>query len=473
MINNTEFSFAVNRNTSNAPYFDIVLPDKKVERVRFFADKHLFERSINSKEFLSKLNIICDLPTVLSPIIIYPDVEVKKWGFPSGLLFRTGEGNPYVYPLAIPDFGCGYSVNLINLSIHDFSEKEKKELFYNLTRSIGLNSTSRKRFSYLDIVGVLENGMNYISSVPELKGNNFSSDKSGFLNWQPSTTNFTGDLLEECLDFLGGAAGHYVEIRVVNEILDETSCQEAGISLGQLILIVHLGSQPLKDYLYLSFGEKMAIYNLEQEDIKEEYILDGFFGVPAESDLGIDYLQSSMSALNYSFVNRELVKFNVLSTLQHVLPSKSKNISFLSLEHNHHETIDKIFNLQGNSILQFRRGIQPINHLQPFAFIGGGSHVDAYLVKAGANIKSFEGFCGHGTPEWDVNTENIAAKEPPLNDVFSNLEFNRNQYIKDTYNLEITQKYIEESGMVKPVARLRPFINYQDPKTKLKLQANS
>ena len=101
-----------------------------------------------------------------------------------------------------------------------------------------------------------------------------------------------------------GAGNHFLEIQVVDEILDSATAEVFGLRVGTLTVMIHCGSRGLghqtcKDHLKL-MGPAMARHAIQIPDPQ-------LACVPADSSEGRAYLGAMAAAANFSWANRHIL----------------------------------------------------------------------------------------------------------------------------------------------------------------------
>jgi tRNA-splicing ligase RtcB len=121
-----------------------------------------------------------------------------------------------------------------------------------------------------------------------------------------------------------GAGNHFIEIDVVDEVIDATVAQRIGLFQGQIVVQVHCGSRGLGhqvcgDYVK-RFQKSIARYGLKLPD--RELVC-----APLSSPEGQDYLMAMQAAANYAFANRQVLAHHIRSSFQQALAGKVSNHS--------------------------------------------------------------------------------------------------------------------------------------------------
>jgi tRNA-splicing ligase RtcB len=119
-----------------------------------------------------------------------------------------------------------------------------------------------------------------------------------------------------------GAGNHFIEIDVVDKILDESAARRMGLFEGQIAVQIHCGSRGLghqvcSDYVK-RFQKSIARYGLNLPD--RELVC-----APLSSPEGQDYLAAMKGAANYAFANRQVLAHHIRRSFEQALAGKVGN----------------------------------------------------------------------------------------------------------------------------------------------------
>jgi tRNA-splicing ligase RtcB len=102
-------------------------------------------------------------------------------------------------------------------------------------------------------------------------------------------------------NFLGtiGGGNHFVEMQVVDEIVDRKLAYAHGLKVGSFCIMCHSGS--------LDLGQTVGIYYKEKakEQHKGAYPKNGFFAL--DDVMGLEYIDAAYNAANFATVNRAIM----------------------------------------------------------------------------------------------------------------------------------------------------------------------
>jgi hypothetical protein len=410
------------------------------------------------------LDQICRLPGI-EDVEVFPDVTVKEWGFPSGLAIRS---RGHLYPLAVPDPGSGYHVSALPMHRDQLDPGEIRALYDAVASSVN-HRDQRHEYPKVDLDRVLADGLDYAAELhAELGGPQAQPTDRG---WRRDgvVARFDDEVKAILRRSLGGADGHYVAVQWVQELLDPEAARRHGLRTGQLILIIHIGARPMREYIYRRYGIPAAEHSLRDGTALPDHLRTGIFAVRSDSPHGAAYLDCAAASANFGYFNRHLVRLNVLAALAPRWGDLTERSTLL--QHRHHTELSSA----ADDLVTSRRGIQRLDaeapgewlpdRREPLSYVAGGEFGSSYLVAPGDSDR-YANLCGHGIPEWQP----VGRFEDQLDDCLPharaavrNSEFDPHTFARDLANLEETTAHVRDIGMARPVARLYPLANFRSP----------
>jgi tRNA-splicing ligase RtcB len=291
---------------------------------RFYADAAILEGVKNDRSLEQLINT-ATLPGVIKYALAMPDIH-QGYGFPIGGVVATQLPDGVISP-----GGVGYDINCgVRLLATHLEKEEISPYLDHLTTSIYTNCPS----------GVGKGGMVKLKSgeldrILEL-GSTWAM-KRGF------ATDADLERTEEngCLDGADaakvsprakdrgkgqvgtlGAGNHFIEIDVVDKIVDETAANRMGLFENQIAVQIHCGSRGLghqvcSDYVK-RFQRSIRRYGLSLPD--RELVC-----APLSSSEGMDYLAAMKAAANYAFANRQVLASQIRRSFEQTMAGKVKN----------------------------------------------------------------------------------------------------------------------------------------------------
>ena len=284
------------------------------------------ERNGSQWSALRQLRHVAELPGIVRAAIALPDVH-PGYGFPIGGIgaFDVDRGVAVVGGVGF-DINCGVrfmATPMVRSEIASHLESLGERLFR--TVPAGLGAQGQVRLSVTDLDELLQTGAAYVVS----KGHGLSEDLT-FIEeggCMPDADPRTVSLRAKQRQFrqIGtlGSGNHYLELQVVDSILDETSAEAFGLVQDQVVVSIHTGSRALG-------------HQIGQDYLKEMALATGKYGLsvperelvcaPIDSDEGRRYLAAVACGANCAFANRQMIAHLVRGVLQQQLGLSPRDI---------------------------------------------------------------------------------------------------------------------------------------------------
>ncbi len=289
--------------------YQVSVGAKKGMRVplKIFADETLLHKMTQDKTVEQGLNV-ATLPGIYKSSIILPDGH-EGYGFPIGGVGAFDVKDGVVSPGGVGyDINCGVRLLLTNLNVEDVKPVLRElldEIFHNVPS--GLGSEGKLRMSFDELDGAVREGVGWAIK----RGYGWKEDaefieENGCLKGaDPSRVGVTAK--RRGLPQLGslGSGNHFLEIDYVERIIDGEVARGFGIErVGQIVVLIHTGSrgyghQICSDYLKTMEAASRK-YNIWLPDRE-------LAAVPVESQEAKDYFAAMACAVNYAFLNRQVI----------------------------------------------------------------------------------------------------------------------------------------------------------------------
>jgi tRNA-splicing ligase RtcB len=273
---------------------------------RVYADDFLWER-IKGDASLTQLMNVATLPGVHGAVYAMPDVH-EGYGFPVGGVAAMRVEDGVVSPGGVGyDINCGVRLLLSELDQPTIGTRLER-LTHDLSRSIpsGWYANPQLRLGSAELDRVLREGSaalveRGLASTEDLV---YTEAVGSLAAADPTAVSERAKARGH--DQLGtmGSGNHFVEIEVVDEILDAAAADVFGLRRGQICVLIHTGSRGLghqvcTDYVRL-MGEVMPRYGITLPDPQ-------LACAPINSPEGQRYLAAMCAAANFAFANRQAI----------------------------------------------------------------------------------------------------------------------------------------------------------------------
>lgn len=284
--------------------------------VRIFSSEKLFEKIKEDKTLNQAMNM-ASLPGVLNPIVVCPDAH-QGYGACIGGVSAMDLDKGVVSPGEIGyDINCSVRILRTNLTEKDIKGKEKlltHELFKATPNGVGSKSKLILKEKELD--EVLSKGLNWCleKGYATKEDLECTEDKGCLPNANPKDV--SRKARGRGIPQLGtlGAGNHFVELQIVDKVVNKEIAKEWGLKEGQATIMIHCGSRGLghqvaSDYIQL-MEEKYGWPKQDRELVN----------APIKSELGQKYLSAMACAANFGFANKQLITNSIREAFTKIFP---------------------------------------------------------------------------------------------------------------------------------------------------------
>lgn len=297
---------------------------------RIVADEVLFDEAFRDRS-AEQLANTATLPGVVKYVLAMPDVH-EGYGPPIGgvIAVRTSDG--VISPGAVGyDINCGVRLLATYLEQEEVAPylRDLNAALYRICPS-GVGEGGRIRVSERELDELVVQGAKWALKHGHARQEDVAhTEEQGCLpGAEPS--HVSARAKERGRSQVGslGAGNHFLEIDVVDEVYDEEAARAFGLWQNQVVVQVHCGSrgyghQICDDYVK---GLQPAVkkYNIELPD--RELVC-----APIDSPEGRAYYGAMACAVNFAFVNRQLLTMGVREAFEQVLAGKVKNFDLFQV----------------------------------------------------------------------------------------------------------------------------------------------
>ena len=284
---------------------------------RVFASERLLEEIAEDKT-LQQLKNTTHLPGIEEHAICMPDGH-QGYGFPVGGVAGIDAENGCISPGAVGyDINCGVRMVKTNLEYDDVRGTEEElvnQLFEAVPTGLGGGGIVEGDRGTIDAAlekGVewcLESGYAVESDLDhcEDEGRRPDADPSAVSQKAKDRgRNQMGSL---------GSGNHFLEVQRVTDVFDDEIADAYGLSAEQVVVLIHCGSRGLGHQVcndYLREIEQAHSGLLSQLPDKE------LAAAPAGSQLAEEYYGAMCAAINFAWVNRQLITHRTRTVFEDV-----------------------------------------------------------------------------------------------------------------------------------------------------------
>lgn len=297
---------------------------------RIIADEVLFDEAFRDRS-AEQLANTATLPGVVKYVLAMPDVH-EGYGPPIGgvIAVRVPEG--VISPGAVGyDINCGVRLLATHLDQEEVAPylRDLNAALYRACPS-GVGEGGRIRVSERELDELVVQGAKWALKHGHARPEDVEhTEEQGCLpGADPS--HVSARAKERGRSQVGslGAGNHFLEIDVVEEVYDAQVAESFGLRENQVVVQVHCGSrgyghQICDDYVK-DLQAAVKKYNIELPD--RELVC-----APIDSPEGRAYYGAMACAVNFAFVNRQLLAMGVREAFEQVLAGKVKNFDLFQV----------------------------------------------------------------------------------------------------------------------------------------------
>lgn len=258
------------------------------------------------------------LPSIVKHMLLMPDAH-EGYGFPVGGVAAFDAENGIISPgICGFDLNCGVRLIKTNMRVEDVKPKLSllmDTLFKNIPSGVG--SRINLGLTKNDLERVCNEGVKYIVD----KGFGLDDDighieENGCMEGADmgKVSPFAAKRGTHELGTLG-AGNHFLEVQRVDGVYDERAAKGFGLEKGMVVILVHSGSrgfghQVCSDYLRI-FADYQSKNHITPPDPELVYA----FANTKEAE---SYLQAMKCAVNFAFVNRQIMTNSIRKSFAEV-----------------------------------------------------------------------------------------------------------------------------------------------------------
>jgi tRNA-splicing ligase RtcB len=273
---------------------------------RVLASEELLEE-ISEDKTLEQLRNTTHLPGVTKYALCMPDGH-QGYGFPVGGVAAIDAEDGCISPGAVGyDINCGVRMVKTNLTYDDVRghEEELVDALFDAVPS-GLGGGGVVEGDSGTVEAVLERGMDWAHEQGYATADDLAHCEDEGVRHDADAAAVSKKAKDRGRNQLGslGSGNHFLEVQRVTDIFDEEIADAYGLETDQIVVLIHCGSRGLGHQVcndYLRDIEQAHSGLLSQLPDKE------LAAAPAGSQLAEDYYDAMCAAINFAWVNRQLI----------------------------------------------------------------------------------------------------------------------------------------------------------------------
>ncbi|MWV40244.1 RtcB family protein [Natrialba sp. INN-245] len=284
---------------------------------RVFASEALLEE-IKEDKTLEQIKNTTHLPGITNYAICMPDGH-QGYGFPVGGVGAIDAEEGCISPGSVGyDINCGVRMMRTNLTYDDLQGREEElvdSLFANIPSGLGGGGIVE---SGVDTVEeILERGVDWaLENGHAVEGDLLHCEDEG-VRAGADAEKISQKAKDRGKNQIGslGSGNHFLEVQRVTDVFDDEVGAAFGLEEDQIVVLIHCGSRGLghqtcNDYLRKIEQQHQGL--LDQLPDKE------LAAAPAGSQLAEDYYGAMNAAINFAWVNRQLIMHRTRQVFERV-----------------------------------------------------------------------------------------------------------------------------------------------------------
>ncbi|MFB6253020.1 MAG: RtcB family protein [Halobacteriaceae archaeon] len=273
---------------------------------RVLASEELLSQ-IEEDKTLEQIRNVTHLPGIVKPAICMPDGH-QGYGFPVGGVAAVDAENGCISPGGVGfDINCGVRMMRTNIHYEELQGRENElveALFDAIPSGLGGGGVVETDTETVD--EILANGMEWaIQNGYGVKDDLLHCEDEGVRpDAQPEKVSQKAKNRGSSQIGSLGSGNHFLEVQRVTDIYRNDVADAFGLSENEIVVLIHCGSRGLGHQVCSDYVRKIEQTHqnlLDQLPDKE------LAAAPAESQLAADYYGAMCAAINFAWVNRQLV----------------------------------------------------------------------------------------------------------------------------------------------------------------------
>ena len=267
---------------------------------------------------LQQVANVATLPGIVKASIAMPDIH-WGYGFPIGGVAAMDAREGVVSPGGVGfDINCGVRLVATDLQEEDV-RPHVEALLHECMRRIpqGTNDRGSLRLAPRELVRLVEEGVPYLVSRGLATDEDVARTEERGAMPGASAEAVSRRAVERGHTQVGslGAGNHFLELQVVDEVVDPATAAAWGVRPGQVMVMIHSGSRGFGHQVCTDYLQRMAAATRRYGfDLPDRQLACA----PVDSPEGRDYLAAMAAAANFAFANRQVMQHEVRQAFEQV-----------------------------------------------------------------------------------------------------------------------------------------------------------
>jgi tRNA-splicing ligase RtcB (3'-phosphate/5'-hydroxy nucleic acid ligase) len=284
---------------------------------RIYADPSLFDQAGHDEALQQVMNVAM-LPGIISASIAMPDIH-WGYGFPIGGVAAMDESGGVVSPGGVGfDINCGVRVARTGLHVEEVRPRVEAllhEMMRRIPQGTGVHGALRLRPAELQRLA--EQGVEFLAARGMATPADVAHTEEGGRMPGADVSAVSHKALERGLGQVGslGSGNHFLELQVVDEVVDGTAATAFGLTAGQVVVMIHSGSRGFGHQICTDHVVGMASVAARAGiELPDRQLACAPLGSPEARA----YLAAMACACNFAFANRQMMLHEVRGAFEQV-----------------------------------------------------------------------------------------------------------------------------------------------------------
>lgn len=273
---------------------------------RVFSSRSLLDE-ISQDKTLEQLMNSAELPGITKYAICMPDGH-QGYGFPVGGVGAMDVETGCISPGAVGyDINCGVRMMKTSLTYDDIKGNEEElvdGLFTNIPSGLGGGGVVEVNRSTVD--AILDRGMQWALEEGYAVENDLHHCEDEGFRGDSDPAAVSDRAKDRGKDQIGslGSGNHFLEVQRVTDVFRDDVADAFGLHQDQIVVLIHCGSRGLGHQVCTDFLRRIE---KEHGELLSKLPDRELAAAPAGSHLAEQYYGAMCAAINFAWVNRQLV----------------------------------------------------------------------------------------------------------------------------------------------------------------------
>ncbi|SFK86575.1 tRNA-splicing ligase RtcB [Halogranum rubrum] len=297
--------------------WEIAREDDMRVPARVLASEPLLEQ-IGDDKTLQQLKNATHLPGMTKHALCMPDGH-QGYGFPVGGVGATDAENGCISPGAVGyDINCGVRMMRTNLTYDDLQGKEEElvdSLFANVPSGLGGGGIVEEGIDTVE--AILARGMDWALERGYATEDDLAHCEDEGMRPDADPDAVSQKAKDRGKNQIGslGSGNHFLEVQRVTDVFRPEVGEAFGLEEDQIVVLIHCGSRGLGHQTCTDYLRRIE---KEHADLLADLPDKELAAAPAGSELAEEYYGAMCAAINFAWVNRQLIMHRTRQVFERV-----------------------------------------------------------------------------------------------------------------------------------------------------------